>query len=141
MPEESTTPDLVSLTRRAFAASNGDDFDAMMSFLDPTCVWDVSSWGLGTRAGVAEIRKFIEGWIGSFDEQRVVVEEMVDLGNGVVFAVASQHAHSAGSRSHLRLTSATVFVWAKGAVVRLTLDRDIGEARAAAERLAEERGK
>jgi hypothetical protein len=66
---------------------------------------------------------------------------MRDLGNGVVFAVATQHARPSGARRHLRLGSAPVFGWAGGVAVRVTQYRDIDEARAAAERLAESSGR
>jgi ketosteroid isomerase-like protein len=140
MHDEPTTAGVLELTRRAFATSNGDDFDAMMSFLAPGCVWDVAPWGLGTHTGISATRTFIERWIGSFAEHRVVLEELLDLGGGVVFAVATQHARSAGSRVDLQLRAATVFVWVQGRVTRLTLYRDIDEGRASARRLAESIG-
>jgi ketosteroid isomerase-like protein len=140
MSEESTTPDHAELTRLVFASANGSDFDAMMGFFGPDSVWDVAPWGLGSHAGLAPIRHFLEGWIGSFDEYHVVIEELRDLGNGVVFAVATQYAHSAHAPGELRLRYAPVFVWADGVAARVTHYRDIDEARAAAERLAEERG-
>jgi ketosteroid isomerase-like protein len=137
MSDEPTTLSAFELTRLAFAAASDSDVDALMGFFGPDAVWDVAPWGLGTHTGLPAIRNFLEGWIGSFDEYRVVVEEMVDLGNGVVFAVATQHARPARSRSHLVLRYAPVFLWAEGLAARVTHYRDIGEGRAAAERLAE----
>jgi ketosteroid isomerase-like protein len=139
MHEESATGDSVDLTRRLFDAASSGDFDAMMRFFGTESVWDVEPWGLGTHAGPAAIRRFLEGWIGSFDEYRVTVEEMVDHGNGVVFALATQYARSAHVRGELRLRYAPVFLWAGGLAARITHYRDVEEARAAAERLAEER--
>jgi hypothetical protein len=126
----------VELTHDAFAAANGSDFDAMMSFFGPESVWDVAPWGLGTHTGLASIRHFLEGWIGSFDEYRVVVEEIVDLNNGIVFAVATQYGHTAHAPGELQVRYAPVFVWAGSVAMRVTHYRDIGEGRAAAERLA-----
>jgi ketosteroid isomerase-like protein len=136
MSEKSSAAEL---TRRVFACANDADFDAMMSFFGPDSVWDVAPWGLGTHAGLTSIRHFLEGWIGSFDEYHVIVEEMVAFGNGVVLAIATQYGHSAHTRGELRLRYAPVFVWADGVAVRVTHYRDIDEARAAAERLAESR--
>ena len=141
MSEEPTPGSGIELSRRAFAAADDADFDALMSFFGPDSVWDVAPWGLGTHVGSAAIRVFLEGWIGSFDEYRVLVEEMLDLGNGVVFAVATQHARPAGGRRRLRLRYAPVFVWEGGVAVRVTHYRDIDEGRAAAERLVESRGR
>jgi ketosteroid isomerase-like protein len=134
--KESTTANALELTRRAFASATGGDLDAMMSFYGPDSVWEVSSWGLGTHAGLSRIRHFLDDWIGSFDEFEMEVEEMLDLGNGVVYAVATQIARPAGSRGRLRLRSASVFVWVEGVAVRVTHYRDIDEARAAAEQAA-----
>jgi ketosteroid isomerase-like protein len=140
MSEESATPDLVELTRRVYALLNGGDFDSVVSMFAPACVWDVSDWGLGTHAGLKAIRQFLHDWFGSMDEFEVHVEEIYDLGNGVVSVVVLQVARPAGSRSLLRARSAPVFVWIDGRIAQVTLYRDIDEARAAAERLAEERG-
>ena len=40
MPEESTTPDLVELTRRLLEAVNRRDFDAAMGFFATDAVWE-----------------------------------------------------------------------------------------------------
>ncbi len=140
MSKESTAPDLVELTRRAFAAANEGDFDALMTSLGPDSVFDVSSWGFGTYQGKRATRRFLEDWIGSFDEYEREAEEILDFGNGVVFAAAVTRGIPAGGRAHIRLPGASIFVWAAGTIVRVTNYRDIDEARAAAERLAEERG-
>lgn len=134
--EESTTPASAELTRRLFETANAPDFNAMLRFFGSESIWDVEPWGLGTHAGPAAIRRFIEGWIGSFDAYQVVVEEMLDLGNGVVLAVATQYGHSAHVRGELRRRYAPVFIWADSVVVRVTHYHDIDQARAAAKRLA-----
>jgi ketosteroid isomerase-like protein len=140
MADESTTPDLVELTRRAFESANGGDYDAMVSFYAPDAVFDISLWGLGSHAGQVRIRAFLKDWIGACEQFEMEVEEILDLGNGVVFAVARQDARPAGSDVHLRLRHAAVNVWEDRVIVQSTNYRDIDEARAAAERLAEERG-
>ena len=138
MPAEPTSVSPIELTRGAFASANYADFDAMMSFFGPDSVWDVTRWGLGTHTGPAAIRRFLEGWIGSLDDYHVVVEEIADLGGGVVFAVATQHGQSAGG-GHLRLRYAPVFEWTDGMAVRVTHYRDIEQGRAAAELAARAR--
>jgi ketosteroid isomerase-like protein len=135
----SEQPSATELTRRIFASANGADFDAMMSFFGADSAWDVAPWGLGTHIGVASIRRFLEGWIGSFDEYHVIVEEIVDLGNDVVLAVATQYGHSAHMPGELRVRYAPVFTWSGSTAVRVTHYRDIDEARAAAARLAASR--
>jgi hypothetical protein len=75
-----------------------------------------------------------------YEEYAMEAEEIVDLGNGVSFAVLRQKGRLAGSSGEVRLRYASVGVWTNGLMTRLTNYRDIEEARAAAEQLAEERG-
>jgi ketosteroid isomerase-like protein len=140
MSPQHVTASALELTRRAFLSANDNDYAAMMVFYGPDSLWDMSRWGLGTYEGLAAIRRFFEDWMGSFDRYQVVAEEMRDLGNGVVFAVGTQYAHTARTRGHLQLRSASVFVWADGVAIRVTHYRDIDEARAAAERLTRGEG-
>jgi ketosteroid isomerase-like protein len=140
MPEESTTPDLVVLTRRMLQAANRHDRDAVMNFYAPEAVWDLSDVGLGTFEGVAAIGGFIEEWWGTWGHHLMEVEEIVDVGHGVVFSPIREDGRLAGSDSHVEQRIDWVLVWGDGLIERQTgyLDRD--EARAAAERLAESRG-
>ena len=65
------------------------------------------------------------------------LEEVRDLGNGVVFAVVIQDGRPVGGAGHLRQREGWVFLWVRGLIARLTTS-EIDEARAAAERLAQE---
>jgi hypothetical protein len=89
---------------------------------------------------VAAIRGFWQDWFASYEEHWFGQEEVLDLGNGVVFSVVIQKARLVGSSGEVRLRSGVVGEWAHGLIVRVTLYPDIDEARAAAERLAESRG-
>jgi len=137
MSGESRPVGPLELTRRAFESA---DRDAMMGLLGPDSVWDISRWGLGTHTGPTAIRRHFDDWIGSFAEFEITLDEVVEMGNGVVYAVAIQNARPAGGRGRISLTHASVFVWDGEVAVRVTHYRDRDEARAAAERLAEERG-
>ena len=139
MSEESTTPDLVELVRGAVAAANRRDFDAVVSFYAPDAVWDMSPMGMGTFEGLAAIRGFFEDWFGAYEEWTMETETILDLGNGVVYTVNDQRARLVGSTGAVRLRDAWVCDFVEGLIVRLTVYPDIDEARAAAERLAEER--
>ena len=140
MPEESTTPDLVELTHGAVKPGNSRDLDAATSFYASDAVLDASSVGLGTFEGLAAIRGFFEDWIGSYAEFEIEPEQVLDLGNGVAFTVVPQSGRPTGSTGRVQVRYATVLVWEEGVIVRCTNYIDIDEARAAAERLAEERG-
>jgi ketosteroid isomerase-like protein len=139
MSKESTTPDLVELTRRFIETGNRRDLDAGMSFCAPESVWE--SMGMATSfRGVAAIRGFFEDFIDVYEEYRIEPEEILDLGNGVTFSVIVQQGRPVGSTAHVQMRFAAVTTWVDGLIERNTNYTDIDEARAGAERLAEERG-
>jgi uncharacterized protein (TIGR02246 family) len=138
MSEESTTPELVELVGMAFEAANRRDLDAVAGSFAEDATFD----GRGVPdhyEGRAAIRSMLEDWFGSYEELEFGVEEARDLGNGVVFAVVIQNGRPAGSAGHLRQREGWVFVWVRALIARLATS-EVDEGRAAAERLAEERG-
>ncbi len=141
MSEESTTADLVELTRRQFEAGSRRDLDAVLSFYAPDAVWEAVSLGTSFE-GVAAIRGFLEDWLGAYEEFEMEPEEILDLGSGVVFVVARLTGRPVGSRgSALMRRRPLVFIWVEGLVARVTASSwGIDEGRAAAERFAESRG-
>jgi ketosteroid isomerase-like protein len=139
MSEESTTPALVELVRHAYEASSHRDYDAMMSVYGRDAIWDMTPLGLGVYEGHAAIRSFIEDWIGSFRDFEVEPVEILDLGGGVTLAVVVQGGRPAGSDGRVQWRYAQVSQWVDGVAVQSTNYLDVDEARAAAERLAEER--
>jgi len=140
MSEESTTPDLVELTRQSYEA--GTQVEAAMRFSRPDSVWDMTPIGLGIYEGQAAIQRFFEDWFGTYEQLKIEPETIHDLGNGVVFVVVRQSGRPLGSSGRVDLRYAAVFTWVDGLIARITnyADSNIDEARAAAERLAEERG-
>jgi|SRR5437588_4889404 len=141
MSEESATPDLIELGRDLFEAANRRDFDTILLGYAPDAVWDMNPLGgLGTFEGHVAIRGFWEDWYASYEDLEVEPVEMLDLGNGVGFTVVVQKGRLVGSGGTVRLRYALVSAWVGGLIVRLTNYSDIDEARAAAERLARERG-
>ena len=141
MSEEATTPDLVERTRLAFEAWNRVDLDGTLKDFAPDAAWDAVPLGQSFE-GAAAIRSFLADWRSTYEEYQIEPQEIRDLGNGVVLAVVSQITRLVGSttRARMREAWAFVFVWIDGTVVRVAAYSDIVEARAAAERLAEERG-
>jgi ketosteroid isomerase-like protein len=139
MPEESTTPDLVALAR-AWAAA--EDVETTMSFYGSHPVWDGSAMGLETFEGREAIRENLEDWLDSFDDFKDEDQEVRDLGQGVVLSVSrlSGRLRSAEETDRVHGVYAYVSVWTDGKISRVTAYADIDKARAAAERLAEERG-
>jgi len=138
--QESTTPDPVEGVRRAFEALRRRDVDEFMSTWTPDAVWDLNAWGIGSFEGLAAIRGFVEDWLGNYEDYLAEAEEIFDLGDGVVFVAYREFARPLGSEGNLERRQAQVLLSVEGRVERATTYKDIDQARAAAERLAEERG-
>ncbi len=139
--EESATPDMQAV-QRAFAAVSNGDFDAGLSAFAADAVWE--SVGLGTSfEGVEAIRGFLEDWVGRYESYEIELDEVLDLGNGVVFIRSGQSGRPAGSPGGVRLPREVmvhVLVWEHDTVTRVVSSGDTPEARADAERLARIRG-
>ena len=113
MPDESTTPDLAERMRLMLEAADRADWDAVLGFVAPEAVWEANPLGLPRPNfdGAAAIRVFLEEWSGPYEDWGLDVEEIVDLGDGVTFAVFVQTAHPAGSSSEVRMRLAAVTQW------------------------------
>jgi ketosteroid isomerase-like protein len=140
MSEESTTPNLAGLVRATWDAANRRDLDTVMRLYAPGVVWDASNRGIGMYDGTAAVRSLLDDWLGSYAEWHATLQEILDLGNGVAFAVADQSGRLANSSGVVETREAFIYEFADDLVARVTNFRDIDAARAAAEHLAEERG-
>ena len=137
MSQESTTPDLV---RRGVDALNRRDFDALLRLYAPDAELDFNAWGIGTFEGLTAIRGFAEDWLGNYEEYLAGAEKILDLGHGVVFVAYREVARPMASQGRLDRRQAQVTLLREGSIERMTMYADPDEARAAAERLARERG-
>ena len=143
MSEASATPDLVERWQKAAEAHARRDFHTMMRFFAPDAVWDASPAGFGIFEGTAAIRSFLEDWGGAYEDYEYEQEEGRDLGNGVVFAVARIGGRVAGGAGRVQERRCYTVTWEDGRIVRVMgrqMNVTIDEARATAERLAEQRG-
>jgi ketosteroid isomerase-like protein len=140
MSDESTTPDVVELTRSWLEAMDRDwDLDAVMRIYAPDVVWDLSATGLGTYEGVAAVRDFLKSWWATWEDHHHYVEEIRDFGHGVVCVDLREDGRLVGVSTPVEQRARSVHEWAHGKVVRVTFFGGRREAHAAAERLAEER--
>ncbi|HST33447.1 MAG TPA: nuclear transport factor 2 family protein [Solirubrobacteraceae bacterium] len=138
MSEQAATPDLVELTRRILDAADRADFDEILRFYARDAVWDTR--GAGSFDGVDAIRRLWEDYYGNYEQIRVLAEELIDFGNGVVLAVNKQEARPLGSSGTVHTREAFLYEWERGLIVRVSNYGDVDEARAAAARLAEAKG-
>jgi hypothetical protein len=95
--------------------------------------------GLGVYVSAESIRPFIEEWICSYEEFELALDEVVDLGSGVVFAVVLQDARLVESAGEVHMRYASVNSGGDGLFERITNYTDIDEGRTAAKLLAQER--
>jgi hypothetical protein len=137
--EESTTPDLADLVPRFWEWAIDRDWDAILAFYAADAVWDMTPLGLGTYEDAVAMRGLWDDWVSSYEELALDAD-VRDLGGGVVLAVLDQDARPVGSTARVQARQALIYLWDHGKVTRVTVYTDIDEARAAAERLAEERG-
>jgi ketosteroid isomerase-like protein len=141
MPEESTTPDVVELVRGTVHAANRRDADGLMAFYAPDALMDGTRTVGSLWRGRAAIRGLVDDWRDAYDELEWAADEPVDLGNGVAFAVVSQKASPVGVAGYVQQREGWVWVWVDDLIANVTFypEAHIDEARAAAERIAEER--
>ncbi len=139
MSEETTTPDLVELSRRAWDYSSDQNWEAVLGLFAPEAIFDMTPVGLGVYQGAAAIQAFFEDWRSGYVEFETCVDELFDLGNGVILSEARQKGRLAGSAGHVELRYGAVLQWESGMIVRLTNYADPDEARAAADRLAKDK--
>jgi ketosteroid isomerase-like protein len=136
MTEESTTPDPVELVRKQVEALDRGDVDRVMSSVAEDTVFHGRFGDL--FEGRAAIRGFLEDWFRAYEELDFELEEVSDLGGGVVFAVVSQDGRLVGGDGHIRQREGWVYLCVGGSIARL-MPSEVDQARAAAERLAQER--
>ena len=136
MSDQSTPPDLVELVRKQVEALNRRDLDGVMSSVAEVGVLDGRA---DLLEGRATIRDFIHDWFGAYEELDYELEEVSHLGGGVVFVVAIQDGRLVGSDGRVRQREGWVYLWVGGSIARLTTS-EVDQARATAERLAQERG-
>jgi ketosteroid isomerase-like protein len=136
MSEESTTPDLVELVRKQLEALDRRDLDTVMSSVAEDTVFHGRFGDL--FEGRAAIRGLLEDWFRAWEELDFELEEVSDLGGGVVFAVVIQDGRPVGGDGRVRQREGWVYLWVGDSIARLTTS-EVDQARAAAERLAESR--
>jgi ketosteroid isomerase-like protein len=139
MPDESSTRDLAERLWRFVDALSRRDVDALMKFFVPDAVWEALGAGDERLRGLTAIRGMLEDWLRPYEDYQLDVEELVDLGNDVVFSVAEHRARPINSSGFVQWRQGFVVLMEDDLIARVSSYRDIDEARAAAERLAEER--
>ena len=121
----------LDVVRRAHEAFNRRDVDAFLDDADPNLVWDWSR-AIGPDReifrGRDEVVRFIRSWWEAFDESVVVVDELIDAGDQVVFVF---HGRQRGRGSGAEIEGrGSLLVWTfwGGKIVKGTLYQTRAEA-------------
>jgi ketosteroid isomerase-like protein len=139
VPEEPTTPDLEERDRQFGQVLSRGEVDADAAMFAPDAVWITSDFE-GHFVGREAIRGLIDDFVRSFEDIEHETQEFRYLGSGATFSVIVQRGRPRGSTVLIERCVAAVVVWAEPLIERLTTYTDIDKGRAAAERLARERG-
>jgi len=137
MAEEGGTPAVAEILRQISDAASRGDVDAFAGSFTRDAVFLT---GVGRFEGRDAIRGYVEDFWSSYDEQSFAPDEVHDLGNGVALISAVVTGRLRGTSAEVHLRFAVVVTHAGGVVSRWTDYVTIDEARAVAERLAQERG-
>jgi len=141
------TRDIIELTRSIYEVrapfSPAAYAEAFTRYHAADVVWE--SVGLGTTfSGRDATRQFVADWLARFEDYELLAEEIADLGNGVVLAKSGHAGRPIGSPEHAWLPREVLvhsYVWEDGVITHVVSSGDTPQARAAAERLAQERGR
>src|SRR4051794_16542754 len=126
----------VDLVHKQLEALDRGDLDGVISSVAEDGLLDGRA---DLIEGRAAIRGFLKEWFGAYEELNFELEEVSDLGGGVVFAVVIQDGRPVGSDGRVRQREGWVYLCVGGSIARLATS-DVDQGRAAAERLAEQRG-
>jgi ketosteroid isomerase-like protein len=112
----------VEIVKRANAALNAHDVDAVVSLVHPDYefVDHMAAVGEESGSGIETIRRLIEGWFETFPDFHAATEEYIDAGDHVV-CVTHWQGSGAGSGLPYSQRAAEVYTVRAGKIVRAEL--------------------
>lgn len=139
MSEQSRNPDPTELWQSVSEAFLRRDFETWTSFYTAEVVWEARPLGM-VFEGRDATRRHIEEWAAGYEDYAIEAIEDRALGNDVSFHVSRHDARPLGTRALVHEQWAFAIQWQGRTIVRVVAHRDIDEARAVAQRLAESKG-
>jgi ketosteroid isomerase-like protein len=102
--------DGVELVRGIVEALNRGDVDEMLGRMHPDFEWTPLETSPVARVyrGRAQVRRYVEDWLGTFDDLRLDLEEPTEVADRVVAVV---HGHGRGRASGLQVDTRFCQVW------------------------------
>jgi ketosteroid isomerase-like protein len=115
MPQEN-----VEIVRRSFEAFQGGDYEAAMAALDPGIEYDLTHFPDGQiYLGHDGVREAFRIWLGTWEDYRQVLDELIDLGGDEVLAVVREFGRGKGSGIEVERPTAGVWTMRDGKAVRI----------------------
>jgi ketosteroid isomerase-like protein len=101
----------VQLVHEIVEALNRGDVDGMLARMHPEFEWrplEASPAAGGVYRGHEQVRRYVEDWLGTFDDLRLDLEDPAEAGDRVVAMV---RGHGRGRASGLQLDTRFFQVW------------------------------
>jgi ketosteroid isomerase-like protein len=101
----------VQLVHGIIEALNRGDVDGMLERMHPDFEWrplESSPAAGGVYRGHEQVRRYVEDWLGTFDDLRLDLEDPTEVADRVVAVV---HGHGRGRASGLELDNRFCQVW------------------------------
>jgi ketosteroid isomerase-like protein len=101
----------VQLVHEIIGALNRGDVDGMLERMHPDFEWrplESSPVAGGVYRGHEQVRRYVEDWLGTFEDLRIELEEPTEVGDHVVAVV---HGRARGRASGVELNNRFCQVW------------------------------
>ena len=111
----------VEVVREAWKAYADRGLDAMVEFWDPAINWRAAEGAIddvGELHGPVAVRRYIQDWIDTFDDNSVAVEELRDVGDDRVLSIQRLKGRAKLSGIETEVRYALVSTVRDGKVVR-----------------------
>ena len=110
----------VEVVRRSLDAFQRGDFDAAMEALDPRIEYDLTHFPDGkVYLGHDGVREAFRIWLGTWEDYRQEVAEVIDLGEDEVVVVLREFGRGKGSGIEVERPTAGVWTLRDGKAVRI----------------------
>jgi ketosteroid isomerase-like protein len=123
----------VQLVHEIIEALNRGDVDGMLERMHPGFEWrplESSPVAGGVYRGHEQVRRYVEDWLGTFDDLRLDLEEPTELGDHVIAVV---NGHGRGRASGLQLDTRFCQAWTVSGGTALRMEEYATRALALAE--------
>ena len=117
------------MVRRSFQAFAEGGLDAMAEFWDPDIDWRAAAGEIddvGEMHGAVAVRRYIQDWMDTFDDNSVVVEELRDVGDDRVLSIQRVTGRAKLSGVEIDLRYAVVSTVRDGKVVQVGSEFGLG---------------